>query len=163
MPRPRSDAADSRKALLIRAGSVPATFYEIVSRRRTIIVLAQAIDEHVHAEEEIMSDWRWDSWILQYFAVVLVGAGVIVAALFALQRGGRRRRADDVGVPGNLPAFPGINISRVVIGGDVAGLVLVVWVLAVLLFSAWGWFLAVTVGAALVAVALFLWHRFHPR
>jgi hypothetical protein len=109
-----------------------------------------------------MTDWRWDSWILQFFAVVLCGAGVIAAVLFALQRGGRRRRTDEVGVPGNLPPAPGINISRVVIGGDVAGLVLVVWVLAVLLFSAWGWFLAVTVGAVLVALALFLWHRFRP-
>jgi hypothetical protein len=104
----------------------------------------------------------WDSWILQYFAVVLAGAGVIVATLFVLQRSRRKGQADDVGIPGNLPAAPGINISRVVIGGDVAGLVLVVWVLAVLLLSAWGWFLAVAVGAALVAVTLFLWHRFHP-
>ena len=109
-----------------------------------------------------MPDWTWDSWILQYLAVVLVGAGIIVAVVFALRRAGRRGRADDVGIPGNLPAAPGINISRVVIGGDVAGLVLVLWVVAVLVVSAWGWALAVAVGAMLVALTLFLWHRFHP-
>jgi hypothetical protein len=32
----------------------------------------------------------------------------------------------------------------------------------VLVFSAWGWALAVAIGAALVAVSLFHWHRFHP-
>jgi hypothetical protein len=109
-----------------------------------------------------MSHWAWDAWIVQYFTVVLAGAGIIVAVLFALNRAGRRRGADDVGIPGNLPAAPGINISRIPVGGDVAGLVLVVWVLGVLLVSAWGWFLAVAVGAVLVAVTLFLWHRFHP-
>jgi hypothetical protein len=109
-----------------------------------------------------MSKWAMDAWLVQLFGVVLAGAAVIVAVLFLVQRGRRKDRSDEVGIPGNLPAAPGINISRVVVGGDVAGLVLVVWVLAVLLFSAWGWFLAVAIGAALVAVTLFLWHRFHP-
>jgi len=109
-----------------------------------------------------MSKWAMDAWIFQFFVVVLAGAAVIVAILFLAQRGRRKDRSDEVGVPGNLPAGPGINISRVVIGGDVAGLALVVWVVAVLVFSAWGWALAVAVGALLVAVVLFLWHRFHP-
>ena len=109
-----------------------------------------------------MSKWAMDAWLVQLFGVVLAGAAVIVAILFLVQRGRRKDRSDEVGIPGNLPAAPGINISRVVIGGDVAGLVLVVWVLAVLLFSAWGWALAVAIGATLVAVSLFLWHRFHP-
>lgn len=109
-----------------------------------------------------MSKWAMDAWIVQFFGLVLAGAAVIVVVLFLLGRRRERRRPGAVGVPGNLPAFPGINFSRVVIGGDVAGLAIVVWVLAVLLFSAWGWFLAVAVGALLVALALFLWHRFHP-
>jgi hypothetical protein len=115
-------------------------------------------------EEEAMSKWAMDAWLVQLFGVVLAGAAVIVAILFLVERGRRRKdRSDEVGIPGNLPAGPGINISRVAIGGDVAGFALVVWVVAVLVFAAWGWALAVAVGAVLVAIALFLWHRFHPR
>ena len=40
-----------------------------------MIVLAQAIDEDVNAEEEAVPDWRRDSGILQFFAVVLLVAG----------------------------------------------------------------------------------------
>ncbi len=109
-----------------------------------------------------MSKWAMDAWLFQMFGVVLAGAAVIVAILFLVQRRRRKDRSGEVGMPGNLPPGPGINISRVVIGGDVAGFVLVVWVVAVLVFSAWGWALAVAIGAALVAVSLFLWHRFHP-
>ena len=109
-----------------------------------------------------MSKWAMDAWLVQLFGVVLAGAAVIVAILFLVQRWGRKDRSGEVGIPGNLPAGPGINISRVAIGGDVAGFALVVWVIAVMLFSAWGWVLAVAIGATLVAVSLFLWHRFHP-
>lgn len=109
-----------------------------------------------------MSKWAMDSWIFQFFGLVLVGAGLIVATLILLQRARRKDRAGEVGVPGNLPPAPGINISRVVVGGDVAGLILVIWVLVVMLLSAWGWVLAVAAGAVLVALALLLWHRFHP-
>jgi len=109
-----------------------------------------------------MSKWAMDAWLVQMFGVVLAGAAVIVAILFLVQRRRPKDRSGEVGIPGNLPPAPGINISRVVVGGDVAGFVLVVWVVAVLVFSAWGWALAVAIGAVLVAIALFLWHRFHP-
>ena len=109
-----------------------------------------------------MSKWAMDAWLVQKYGVELAGAAVIVAILFLAQRWRRTDRSDEVGIPGNLPPGPGINISRVAIGGDVAGLALVVWVIAVMLFSAWGCVLAVAIGATLVAVSLFLWHRFHP-
>jgi hypothetical protein len=57
-----------------------------------------------------------DWWIFQFFAVVLAGAAVIVAILVLVQRGRRKGQSDELGVPGNLPAGPGINISRVVVG-----------------------------------------------
>jgi hypothetical protein len=111
---------------------------------------------------EAISQWALDAWPVQLLGVVLAGAAVIVAILLLVERRRRKDRSGEVGVPRNLPPAPGINISRVLVGGDVAGLVLVVWVVAVLVFSVWGWALAVAIGATLVAVSLFLWHRFHP-
>ena len=109
--------------------------------------------------------WSW--WVLQWLGIVLLGGGIL-AIVLALSH--RARRNDDcrdgvateVGLPGNLPAGPGIDIARVRVGGDIGGLVAVIGLFLVFLPTLWGPFLAVGIGAALVAVVLFLWHRYHP-
>lgn len=109
-----------------------------------------------------MPDWMWDWWIFQWLGFVLIGAGLIAGVLFLA---GRRRRSGaigETGIPGNLPDGPGINIARVSLGGDLAGLLVVVGIFLAFLPMLWGWFLAVSAGAVLMAVTLFLWHRYHP-
>jgi hypothetical protein len=109
--------------------------------------------------------WRW--WVLQWLGIVLLGGGLLAIGLALSQR--TRRNDDcrdgvetDVGIPGNLPAAPGINIARVRVGGDIGGLVAVIGLFLVFLPSLWGPFLAAGIGAGLVAVMFFLWHRYHP-
>jgi hypothetical protein len=62
--------------------------------------------------------------------------------------------------------FPGINISRIRIGGDVGGLVFVVGTVGSLLVgvpSARMFFVQTLIGGSLLAVALAWWHRHHAR
>jgi len=110
-----------------------------------------------------MGRWVYDLWLLQWFGVLLIGGGLIGIALFGLSRRQRAQRSGEVGIGGDLPAGPGINISRVALGGDAGGLLVVVGVLLAFAPMLWGWFLGVAVGAVVVAAALFLWHRHHPR
>jgi hypothetical protein len=53
-------------------------------------------------------------------------------------------------------------MANIRVGGDIGGLVVVVGIFLASLPMMWGWFLAVGIGAVLVAVALFVWHRVHP-
>jgi hypothetical protein len=109
-----------------------------------------------------MPSWKWDWWIFEWLGFVLIGAGLIAGALFFA---GRRRppgAIGETGISGNLPDGPGINIARVLLGGDLAGLLVVVGIFLAFLPMLWGWFLAVAAGAVLMAAALFLWHRYHP-
>jgi len=114
-----------------------------------------------------MPEWMWSWWILQWLGLVLMGGGLIAIGLAITQRvrrehGRRDGGQTEVGIPGNLPPGPGINMAQVRVGGDIGGLVVVIGILLAFLPVMWGWFLAVGVGAVFVAVALFLWHRHHP-
>lgn len=51
-----------------------------------------------------------------------------------------------MGIAGDLPAGAGINISRVTLGGDVAGLLVVIGMVLAFMPMLWGWFLAVAIG-----------------
>jgi hypothetical protein len=104
-----------------------------------------------------MRDW----WIWEWLIFVVAGAGLIATGLILWRRGHPDRP------PGGLEAGalrPGaeINISRLVLGGDIGGLLVVIGIIVAILPMLWGWFLAVAIGAGVCAVALFLWHRYHP-
>ena len=65
----------------------------------------------------------------------------------------------------NLELHPGINFSRMDVGGDLGGLVFTVGsVVAVLIGLPWiaPLYLASLAGGVGVAVLLFEWHRLHP-
>lgn len=114
-----------------------------------------------------MPDWMWSWWILQWLGFVLMGGGLIAVGLSIAQRFRRARvrqagAAAGTGIPGNLPAGPGINIAVVRIGGDIGGLVAVIGLFLALAPKLWGVFLLVGIGGVLVAIGLFLWHRHHP-
>jgi hypothetical protein len=114
-----------------------------------------------------MPEWWWSWWILQWLGLVLMGCGLIALGLVVTQRVRREHDRRDgvpaeVGIPGNLPPGPGINIAQVRVGGDIGGLVVVIGIFLTCLPVMWGWFLAVGVGAVFVAIALFVWHRYHP-
>jgi hypothetical protein len=47
-------------------------------------------------EEDTMSKWAMDAWLVQLFGVVLAGAAVIAAILFLVQRWRRKDRSDNV-------------------------------------------------------------------
>lgn len=109
-----------------------------------------------------MTDWTWNGWLWQWLGFVLIGGGLIALGLgFAHQRR-QGHVAADLGIGGNLPVHPGINMAKIPVGADIGGLVVVVGIVLACLPVMWGWFLAVGVGAVLVAVALFIWHRVHP-
>jgi hypothetical protein len=62
--------------------------------------------------------------------------------------------------------FPGINISRIRIGGDVGGFIVVVGTVGSLLIgvpTARPFFVQTLIGGSLLAVALGWWHRHHAR
>jgi hypothetical protein len=115
----------------------------------------------VHGEGNVYNI-SFEMWIFQWLGLVLLGAGLLAGALFLTDPARRRRASDEIGAPGNMPDPPGINISRVRIGGDAAGLLIVVGIIIAFMPMLWGWFLAVAAGSVVVAVGLFLWHRYHP-
>jgi hypothetical protein len=112
--------------------------------------------------EITMSDWIANAWIWQWLGFGLIGGGLIASGLAIAERRRQRSARTDVGIPGNLPGGPLINMANIRVGGDIGGLVVVVGIFLASLPIMWGWFLAVGIGAVLVAVALFVWHRVHP-
>ena len=76
-----------------------------------------------------------------------------------------RTHADSRRPSRNLDLHPGINFSRMDLGGDIGGLVFTVGsVVAVLIGLPWiaPLYLASLVCGIGVAVLLFEWHRLHP-
>jgi hypothetical protein len=106
-----------------------------------------------------MPGWLFDLWILQWFGLIVLGGGLIAAGITLRDRGrARRGGAHELDTSG-VGARPEINMSRIAIGGDLGGLLVVVGLIVVFLPVLWGWYAAVAVGACLVALALFAWHR----
>ncbi|MBE3072094.1 MAG: hypothetical protein IMZ67_03890 [Acidobacteria bacterium] len=110
-----------------------------------------------------MRRWMWSWWLWQWFGLVLVGAGLVVGGLALWGRLQRGRVATSPLVTGDTEVKAEINFTRIRIGGDLAGLLVVVGVIVVFLPMLWGYYLAVAVGAGVIAMALFLWHRYRPR
>jgi hypothetical protein len=104
--------------------------------------------------------WNWEMW--QLLGLMLIGGGLVAIVLTIAERRRQGHVRTDLGVPGNLPVGPQINMARIPIGGDIGGLVVVIGLFLAFMPMMWGWFLAVGVGAVFVAVALFIWHRVHP-
>jgi len=109
-----------------------------------------------------MTDWMLNAWIWQWLGFVLIGGGLIACGLAFAHRARQNRAPDELGIPGNLPGGPQINMSSIRVGGDIGGLVVVVGIVLAFMPMLWGWFLAVGIGAVIVAFALFIWHRVHP-
>ncbi|MCX6538973.1 MAG: hypothetical protein NT151_08575 [Acidobacteria bacterium] len=109
-----------------------------------------------------MTDWIWNAWLWQWLGFVLIGGGLIAGGLAIADHRRQGRVRTELGIPSHLPANPQINMAKIPVGGDIGGLVVVVGIFLACLPVMWGWFLAVGVGAVLVAVSLFIWHRVHP-
>jgi len=106
--------------------------------------------------------WSYDLWLMQLLGLMAAGAGAVAVGIALFNRARRTRISSDVGVPGNLPQGPGINMATIRVGGDIGGLVVVIGLIVAFMPDWWPWFLAVAVGSTLVAGGLFLWHRYHP-
>lgn len=104
--------------------------------------------------------WSW--WLWQWFGLMLIGAGLVVGGLVLWRRFQGERAATSPLVTGDTTVRAQINFASIRIGGDLAGLLLVIGVIATFLPMLWGYYLVVAAGAGVVAVALFLWHRYHP-
>jgi hypothetical protein len=107
-----------------------------------------------------MPSWKWGWWIWQWFGFVLVGAGLVVSAIVLIHRLQHGRAPTSPLVTGDTNVPVQINFSSLRIGGDLAGLLVVIGVILTLLPLLWGFYLAVAVGGILVAIALFAWHRY---
>ncbi len=106
-----------------------------------------------------MPGWMWSWWLWQWFGFVLIGAGLVVSALVLFRRLQHGHAPTSPLVTGDTTVPAQINFASIRIGGDLAGLLVVVGVILTLMPALWGFYLAVTVTSALTAVALFLWHR----
>jgi hypothetical protein len=109
-----------------------------------------------------MTDWIWNAWLWQWLGFVMIGGGLVASGLAMAERRRQRSVRTDLGIPGNLPGGPQINMSSIRVGGDIGGLVVAVGIVLACMPMLWGWFLAVGIGAVIVAFALFIWHRVHP-
>lgn len=109
-----------------------------------------------------MPSWTFDLWILQWLGLIAAGAGALAVGIALAERVRLSRRSAGVGVAGNLPATPGINMARINVGGDIGGLVLVIGLICAFMPDWWPWFLAVAVGSVIIAVGLFWYHRHRP-
>ena len=110
-----------------------------------------------------MRSWMWSWWLWQWFGLVLVGAGLVVSALILVRRLQHGRVSTSPLVTGDTTVRAEINFARIRIGGDLGGLLVVLGVIFTFIPMLWGYYLVVAVGAGAIAVALFLWHRYHPR
>jgi hypothetical protein len=111
-----------------------------------------------------MPSWMWSWWLWQWFGLVLVGAGLVASAIVLLHRHQHGRPPTSPLVTGDTTVPVQINFASIRIGGDLAGLLVVVGVIITLMPALWGFYLAVAAGALIFAVGLFAWHRRHlPR
>ncbi len=106
-----------------------------------------------------MPGWMWGWWLWQWFGFVLIGAGLVVSAIVLLQRSQPKRIPSSPLITGDTTVKAQINFASIRIGGDLGGLLVMVGVILTLLPALWGFYLAVAVGGAITAIALFVWHR----
>ena len=81
--------------------------------------------------------WNWEMW--QLLGLMLTGGGLVALGLIIADHRRQGRVRTDLGIPGNLPGGPGINMARIPVGGDIAGLVVVVGVVLAFMPMMWGW------------------------
>jgi hypothetical protein len=105
--------------------------------------------------------WSW--WLWQWFGFVLIGAGLVVSAIVLLNRLQHGRVPTSPLVTGDTTVKAQINFASIRIGGDLGGLLVVIGVILALVPVLWGFYVVAAVGAVVVAVVLFAWHRYHPR
>ena len=110
-----------------------------------------------------MPGWMWSWWLWQWFGLVLIGAGLVVSAIVLLHRLQHGRVPTSPLVTGDTTVRAQINFASIRIGGDLGGLLVVVGVILALVPVLWGFYVVAAVGAVVVAVVLFAWHRYHPR
>ena len=110
-----------------------------------------------------MQSWMWSWWLWQWFGFVLIGAGLVVSAIVLLNRLQHGRVPTSPLVTGDTTVRAQINFASIRIGGDLAGLLVVIGVILALVPVLWGFYVVAAVGAVVVAVVLFAWHRYHPR
>ncbi len=107
-----------------------------------------------------MPSWKWGWWVWQWFGIVLIGAGLVVSAIVLIHRFLHGRSPTSPLVTGDTTVPVQINFSSIKIGGDLAGLLVVIGVILTLLPLLGGLYPVVAVGGVLVAIALFAWHRY---
>lgn len=106
-----------------------------------------------------MASWKWSWWLWQWFGFVLIGAGLVVCAIALLHRLQHGRAPTSPLVTGDTSVPAQINFASIRIGGDLGGLLVVIGAVLALLPMLWGFYMVVAAGGAIVAAALFLWHR----
>ena len=110
-----------------------------------------------------MQSWKWSWWLWQWFGFVLIGAGLVVSAIVLLHRLQHGRVPTSPLVTGDTTVKAQINFASIRIGGDLGGLLVMIGVILALIPVLWGFYVVAAVGAVVVAVVLFAWHRYHPR
>ena len=110
-----------------------------------------------------MQSWMWSWWLWQWFGFVLIGAGLVVSAIVLLNRLQHGRVPTSPLVTGDTTVKAQINFASIRIGGDLGGLLVMIGVILALIPVLWGFYVVAAVGAVVVAVILFAWHRYHPR
>lgn len=110
-----------------------------------------------------MRSWMWSWWLWQWFGLVLAGAGLVVCLLVLFRRFQQGQVATSPLVTGDTRVKAEINFAKIRIGGDLGGLLVVLGVIVALLPLLWGFYLAVAIGGGVIAIALFLWHRYRWR
>ena len=107
-----------------------------------------------------MPSWKWSWWLWEFLGLMLIGAGLVVGAIVLLSRRQQGHVPTSPLVTGDTTVPAQINFASIRIGGDLGGLLVVVGVILALLPLLWGFYAVVAIGAVLVAVALFAWHRY---
>jgi hypothetical protein len=115
------------------------------------------------SRESVMQSWMWSWWLWQWFGFVLIGAGLVVARSCCSTASQHGRVPTSPLVMGDTTVKAQINFASIRIGGDLGGLLVVIGVILALIPVLWGFYVVAAVGAVVVAVVLFAWHRYHPR